>query len=226
MTDSPLKLHGASPEELQARIAAEQDGLPFLLYRGETGAQVILALDAPGLTVGRRDTNDVCLEWDAQVSRLHARLERAGGDWTLLDDGLSHNGTFVNGERVTGRRRLADGDLLRFGETVIAYRDPGQGRSEPTAAAGDQLTADDLSETERRVLAALCRPFKKDPGSRATPATNREIAAEVFLSVDAVKGHLRALFSKFGIEHLPQNEKRLRLVERALQAGLVSERER
>ena len=48
----------------------------------------------------------------------------------------------------------------------------------------------------------------------------------MFLSVDAVKGHLRALFSKFGIEHLPQNEKRLRLVERALQAGLVSERDR
>ena len=223
MSESPLTLHSASPAELQARIAAEHDGVPFLLYRDESGAQFILALDGTTLTVGRRDSNDVCLGWDEQVSRLHARLERAGGDWTLVDDGLSHNGTFVNGERVTGRRRLVDGDVLRFGETVIAYRDPGQGRSQPTAAARDDVTTDDLTDAERRVLAALCRPFAT-PGSFGRPATNREIAAEVFLSIDAVKGHLRTLFAKFGIEHLPQNQKRLRLVERALQAGLISER--
>jgi hypothetical protein len=223
MTESPLKLHGASPAELQARIAAEHDGVPFLLYRDETGTQVIVALDGTTLTVGRRDSNDVCLGWDEQVSRLHARLERAGGDWTLVDDGLSHNGTFVNGERVSGRRRLADGDVLRFGETVIAYRDAAEGQSQPTEAAPDQVTAEHLTDTERRVLTALCRPFR-EAGSIATPATNREIAAEVFLSVDAVKGHLRALFSKFGLAHLPQNQKRLRLVECAFQAGVISER--
>jgi hypothetical protein len=40
--------------------------------------------------------------------------------------------------------------------------------------------------------------------------------------VPAVKTHLRALFSRFGIEDLGQNEKRLRLAELAFQAGLVS----
>ena len=35
-----------------------------------------------------------------------------GADWVICDDGLSHNGTFVNGERVRGRRRLAAGDVL------------------------------------------------------------------------------------------------------------------
>ena len=54
-----------------------------------------------------------------------------------------------------------------------------------------------LSETQRRVLVALCRPFR-DGSAFATPATNQEIAAEVFLGVDAVKTHLRALFAKFG----------------------------
>jgi hypothetical protein len=40
-----------------------------------------------------------------------------------------------------------------------------------------------------------------------------------------VKGHLRTLFEKFGVEDLPQNRKRLRLVERAVETGAVSLRE-
>ncbi len=220
----PLKLHGASPAELRERIAAERDETPFLLYRDESGAQRIRTLDGAPITVGRRGSNDVCLEWDDQVSRLHAQLERVGDDWTVVDDGLSHNGTFVNGERVSGRRRLQDGDLLRFGETLIAYRDPRQGESSATEAAPDQITAAELTETQRRVLIALCRPFKHESGF-ATPATNKQIAEEVFLSVEAVKTHLRTLFGKFGVEQLPQNLKRLRLVERALQSGLISERD-
>ncbi len=78
-----------------------------------------------------------------------------------------------------------------------------------------------LTETQRGILAALCRPCAD--GSRyATPATNQEIAAEVFLSVDAVKAHLRALYRKFGVEPLPHNQKRARLVEMVLEGNLLS----
>ena len=61
--------------------------------------------------------------------------------------------------------------------------------------------------------------------THATPATNQQIADELFLSVQAVKAHLRALFEKFGVEDLPQNSKRAALVERALQSGLISGRD-
>ncbi len=81
-----------------------------------------------------------------------------------------------------------------------------------------------LSEAQRRVLVALCRPFKESAGY-VTPATNQQIAGELFLSVDAVKTHLRALFAKFGIEDLPQNQKRIRLVELALKSGVVTPRD-
>jgi DNA-binding NarL/FixJ family response regulator len=74
------------------------------------------------------------------------------------------------------------------------------------------------------VLVALCRPFR-DGAAFATPATNQQIAGELHLSVDAVKSHLRALFEKFGVTDLPQNAKRVALVERALQSGLISERD-
>ena len=47
-----------------------------------------------------------------------------GNDWAVSDDGLSTNGTYCNGERVRGRRRLRDGDQLRVGRSLVAFRAP------------------------------------------------------------------------------------------------------
>src|SRR5688572_19772367 len=119
--NSPIAPHASSPSELAARLEAARQGRPFLVYRDAAGEQVIVALGGEQLTVGRRPGSDVRLEWDAKVSRLHAELERIGDEWTISDDGLSHNGTFVGDERVRGQRRLRDGDLIRFGGTVVAF---------------------------------------------------------------------------------------------------------
>jgi pSer/pThr/pTyr-binding forkhead associated (FHA) protein len=210
-----------SPAEVKARLDAERRGEPFLVYRDAGGAQVIVTLTGP-LTVGRRPERDVALTWDTEVSRLHAELQPAGPDWTVLDDGLSRNGTFVNGERVNGRRRLRDGDRVVFGETPVTFRAPGAGAEDSTAAV--KLNANvRLTETQRRVLIALCRPLKDS--AYATPATNKAIADEVFLSVDAVKAHLRAIFERFELDGLPQNEKRGRLAATALVNGIVKPHE-
>ena len=77
---------------------------------------------------------------------------------------------------------------------------------------------------QRRVLVALCRPFK-DGAAFATPASNADIAAELHLSVDAVKTHLRALFEKFDLSQVPQNQKRVTLVQRAMQSGMIRPRD-
>ena len=55
------------------------------------------------------------MPWDPEMSRLHAELVCRAGEWMVSDDGLSQNGTWVNGLRLAGRRRLADGDLLQRG---------------------------------------------------------------------------------------------------------------
>ncbi|MBW3607737.1 MAG: FHA domain-containing protein [Actinobacteria bacterium] len=175
------------------------------------------------VTIGRGTGNDVALEWDSEVSRLHAELECLGGEWTVSDDGLSRNGSFLNGQRISGRQRLRDGDVLRVGRTHIAYRVPESPDSRPTVAAGSRPELPELSATQRAVLAALCRPYKDT--ELATPATNQQIADELFLSIDAVKAHLRTLFGYFGVQHLPQNQKRSYLAMRALQDGVVSRRD-
>jgi hypothetical protein len=74
---------------------------------------------------------------------------------------------------------------------------------------------------QQRVLDALCSPFLADPMRTVTPPTNKQIAEAIFVSERAVKSHLRALFQAFGIDDLPQNAKRARLVDLAVQHGVV-----
>jgi pSer/pThr/pTyr-binding forkhead associated (FHA) protein len=221
--DSPLARHAATPAELRDRIEAERSGHPFLVVREGEGHQRIVELVGERLSVGRGSSNDVPVPWDTEVSRLHAELDCISGEWTVCDDGLSRNGTFVNGSRISGRHRLRDGDVIRIGRTVLAFRRPGTEDSRPTAVAGPGVTLGDLPPTQRQVLVALARPYKHD--EFATPATNQQIASELHLSVDAVKAHLRALFGRFGLEHLRQNQKRSRLVAEALQQGLIATRD-
>jgi len=223
---SPVDPHAATPEELRDRIAAERRGTPFLVYRTAEGAQRLVDLELIGerITLGRRATNDVPLEWDARVSRVHAAVERLGDAWTLTDDGLSHNGTWVNGERVTGRRRLRDGDTITVGGTLVVFRAPaGSSASRPTLTAAGPHVGELLTPAQRRVLLALCRPFKDSP--YGTPASNARIAEELVVSVDTVKGTLRTLFEAFGINELPQNEKRSALALQAMRSGVVSRRD-
>ena len=95
-----------SAAELKERLEAEQRGLPFLVYR-DGGEQVIAGLDPERerLTLGRGRDVDLRVD-DPEVSRVR-RAPRTDGEWTVLDDDLSHNGTFVNGRRIRRRRRLA-----------------------------------------------------------------------------------------------------------------------
>jgi hypothetical protein len=215
--------HSLSPSELALTLAAERRGAPFLAYRDGIGDLRLEPLDGRArVAIGRGEHNDVALGWDAEASRTHAQLELVGGDWTIIDDGLSRNGSFVNGDRLAGRRRLIDGDVLRLGRTAVVFRAP--------IAAGDSTAAADaaavvrLTDAERRVLVALCRPLGA-PGGGAIPASNRAIADELQLSLAGVKTHVRSLFAKLDIEQLPQYSKRTELARRAFGAGLVSARD-
>src|SRR5689334_18797032 len=148
-------------EAIRDEIHARRRGVPFLLYRDASGAQALveLAEDAERLTIGRRANSDVALPWDARVSRLHAELVRMGDDWVVCDEGLSHNGTFVNGERLRGRRRLRGGDAISVGDTLIAFCAPESASSVPTR--GIEREAPTLTPAQRRVLTALCRPLNE-----------------------------------------------------------------
>jgi pSer/pThr/pTyr-binding forkhead associated (FHA) protein len=221
---SPLPSHNATPAELKERLETDRDGRPYLIYRDSDGGQRLLVLgdDADRLTLGRSSDADVPVTWDREVSRHHAIVERTVDGWSLLDDGRALNGTFVNGERIRGRRRMRDGDIVQIGETAIAFRDPRRHTSLATLPAQATPAPVRVSDAQRRVLVALCRPFGESRPF-AAPPTNEQIAAELVLSIDAVKTHLRALFQRFALEGLPRAQKRAVLIERAFQTGTVGD---
>ena len=153
-----LITHSLSPSERAAVLAAERDGGPFLVYRDDYGDLRIVPLAATDqVRVGRNAGNDVVLDGDAEVSRAHAVLESAAAGWTVVDDGMSRNGTYVNGERVRRHRRLADHDVLRVGATSLLFRHPAMVVDDSTVAA---LAPPEgrITEAERRVLVAAVPP--------------------------------------------------------------------
>lgn len=77
-----------------------------------------VALEGDSLTIGRSSDCDIELSHDA-VSRQHARLERRGDDWFLVDCG-SVNGVRVNGKRVQ-EARLEPGDVIEIRPFVLYY---------------------------------------------------------------------------------------------------------
>jgi pSer/pThr/pTyr-binding forkhead associated (FHA) protein len=149
---------------------------------------------------------------------VHATLEHVGDEWTFVDDGRSHNGSFVDGDRVHGRRRLRDGDTIALGRTMLVFRSP-SGRESLQTATSQHIAAPVVSDAQRRVLVALCRPYADN--SFAVPASNRQIAEELVLGVETIKTHMRALFDAFSLGDLPQHQKRAALAQKALHSGLI-----
>lgn len=122
--------------------------------------------DKDTITVGRHPSNDFRfhMDDDPSVSSKHAVIRIAGGIVTLSDLG-STNGTFVNGERLEGERRLADGDVVLFGT--------GGPRAEFALTPGGST------------------PTRGAPVVAARP--RRDTTARIAEAVEAKTGHLRMM---------------------------------
>lgn len=83
------------------------------------------------LTVGRLGDNDVCLD-EASVSSNHAEIVVRDGEAVLVDKG-STNGTFLNGEQMTGEQPLKEGDEIYFGSVRSVFMAPAAAPATPPA---------------------------------------------------------------------------------------------
>lgn len=89
---------------------------PSVLFRPTGRYQV----QQKAIKIGRLPTNEVVVD-DLGVSRVHAELRPLpGGGFELADLG-SHNGTYVNGQRIT-RQRLTEQDLVSIGHSTFVLR--------------------------------------------------------------------------------------------------------
>jgi ABC-type multidrug transport system ATPase subunit len=140
-----MRVNLGAPDGVPLGISAEravpgrQDGRPPLAADGaRPGSRLGRSVGTfvPGkdvVRIGREESNDLVLAGDPRASRRHAELRRLpDGGWEVRDLG-SHNGTFVNGKRVS-RARLAEEDLLTLGNHIFVFRD---GRLDQLSEADD-----------------------------------------------------------------------------------------
>jgi pSer/pThr/pTyr-binding forkhead associated (FHA) protein len=182
----------------------------------------LVPLAGQRVTLGKASTNDVPLEHDETVSRLHAVLENLGFAWSIRDLG-SRNGTFLNGEKITAERVMRSGDELRVGKSRLIFwevRESGEGkRDEETVTAQPVELPPRLTRREVDVLVVLCRPLVSDDPF-PEPASVRRMATELFVTEAAVKQHLQNLYDKFAIP--TEGDRRVRLANEALRRGAVT----
>lgn len=212
----------ARGEALARRIAAEREGAAVVLWRDVERAEQLYVLDDPAreVSIGRATACAIALPHDAEVSRLHASLQWLDVGWTVVDDGLSRNGTLVNGRRISGRRRLADGDAVQCGGTVLRFRDPavgGHGSTTRSSPGSDPR----VTPAQRRVLVELCRPFAED-ADFVVPPGNAELAAALHIGVESVRTHVKALYRLFEVPPGGPVGRRTALAEIAIRTGAVA----
>jgi pSer/pThr/pTyr-binding forkhead associated (FHA) protein len=115
-------MHGVPVTELRGVAtppSAEALPLASLLVRSGAFRGKRLPVRSPVVNIGRADYNDVVIS-EPSVSTTHAKLQRRDDIWVLSDLG-STNGTFVEGEPVTGETALTPGTTLKFGEVAVLF---------------------------------------------------------------------------------------------------------
>ncbi|HQP38345.1 MAG TPA: FHA domain-containing protein [Polyangiaceae bacterium] len=113
----PTREGEAKPE---ARVELPAATRWRLLWRSST-----FELPASGsVVVGRSPSCDIVIH-QSSVSRTHCRISLSA-EGLVVQDLRSSNGLYVNGDRETGRRRLASGDRLLLGseELVVSSSGP------------------------------------------------------------------------------------------------------
>ena len=125
-----------------------------------------LPITTTAVNIGRADYNDLVIA-DPSVSTTHARLQRKDDVWVLSDLG-STNGTFVEGDPVTGETALTPGTTLRFGD-VSALFEPHDEPQAGVPGASAELGASAPAPVEEPRPAEVSRPAARRPIRAAAP---------------------------------------------------------
>jgi hypothetical protein len=122
------------------------------------GQRQLITIDVARMTVGRASGNDLSFPDDDTISGRHAVIERQASGCLIRDLG-STNGTYVNGQRLSGPQLLRPGDSITLGRMAMAFRaaprQRGAGPWDEPGQAGLRGNGDTCSNgSERRAALA------------------------------------------------------------------------
>jgi pSer/pThr/pTyr-binding forkhead associated (FHA) protein len=139
-------LHGIPQSALAGAVTPTQPqkaALASLLVRNGSLKGRRLPVKVPLVNIGRAEFNDVVIA-DPSVSTSHAKLQRRDDIWMLSDLG-STNGTFVEGERLSGEVALGPGTTVKFGEIAVLF-EPFDDVAPIRRSSGTQVVSGVLAE--------------------------------------------------------------------------------
>ncbi len=174
-------MHGI-PEETEHKTPPAPDAAPLasLLFRSGEFKGRRLPIRVPVVNIGRGDYNDIVIS-DASVSTMHAKLQRREAVWILADLG-STNGTFVEGERLSGELALSPGTTLRFGD-VIALFEPLDDRVPAARTNQTQMLGRLEAVAPAKPAAEVLKPDRPRRPIRAVPPRPKGPSAALVTSL-------------------------------------------
>ena len=96
--------------------------IPTLIVQRDDGPEEELRWEQSVLTIGRDPSNDLVIDHKL-ASRRHARFEQDEAGFYIRDL-ESTNGTYLNGQRISGAQLLRNNDEVWVADTVVIFRDP------------------------------------------------------------------------------------------------------
>ena len=159
----PCALSAAPPGELDGTGLSSNRGVSLdmavlRVLKGQNPGQ-LFPLDRESVILGRHPDCDIVLEVGA-VSRQHARIARAGEDFSV-EDLKSRNGTYVNDQLVSGQQKLNENDRLKICDVEFVFHHGSPDSAVPVAAPDDQtvdgafLIDDDRSGSGSTVMSKV-----------------------------------------------------------------------
>jgi hypothetical protein len=113
-----IESEGEGDEEFSVPLDELEEGKAIIMVRKGPEAGTRFIIDKDSVTCGRHPSSDIFLD-DVTVSRKHAEIKRADGEFSLQDLG-SLNGTFVNRRRVE-ESPLSNGDEIQIGKFRLVF---------------------------------------------------------------------------------------------------------
>jgi hypothetical protein len=128
ISDSGVTARGATPTpappppppvpvSARSKTVEQKDAPPIGTLTADDGTMHPLLEETS--TIGRTPANTIVLR-DGSVSGRHARVDRTAEGFVIEDAG-SRNGTYINSEKLSEKRLLADGDLVRLGKIILTF---------------------------------------------------------------------------------------------------------
>ncbi len=207
--DGPVRPDGRVEDVEPMQPSSASDHFCLLEISSEAG---ISRMPTRGdlVRVGRATDNDVVLSSEPTVSRYHAEVSFAAGNWSIRDLG-SHNGTHVNGTRLANNAVQSFGaaDIVTLGAVTLRLLEIDD---------NDGLTVADGRGSElHRLMTALSQREREVLTLVAQGKTDDQVAGELFISVKTVHSHLDRIRDKAGVR------RRAELTRVAVRLGLATQ---